>query len=1469
MNTFDDLFFRAREIPETAARQIFLDQACAGQPELRARLEALLADATAAENYFAEAATQAVAPPVAGANVSSKASVPSHIGPWRILERIGQGGMGEVYRAEQRQPIRREVALKLMRAGMDSSQVIARFEAERQALALMDHPHIARVLDAGADDSGHPYFVMELVRGEPITAYADRHQLSLNDRLGLMRQVCQAVQHAHAKGVIHRDLKPGNILVCTQDGRPHAKVIDFGIAKATSVSLTDKTLFTQFHQFIGTPQYMSPEQAEGSLDIDTRSDVYSLGVLLYELLTGHTPFDLARLQKIALGELARFIREVEPPKPSTRLATLEQARPETPAAPPSGAGGTLATLARSRSTAPEQLVKEVRGELDWLVMKALEKDRARRYETPSSLAEDIGRYLDGQPIHAAPPSAAYRMRKFVRKHRGPVMASAALIGLMAAGIIGTGWGLVREKAANEKAVREAELATVARREAEEQRELAETQRSRAEAERNAAQKQKAEAERQKSTADRQREAAEMEAYIGNLAAAQADMAAHDYPGARQRLAACPERLRGWEWRFLSEKAKAMLCVLPPHILPLRFTPDSTHILAFDSVANNMRLFDLEGKPSKIVFETSDENRAQPDRDDVAFSQDGKTLACVAFGKIFVFDVMTGKVLFFDANSHSKHPGSWPAGVQISPDGQIVVTSTQATIYHIDGRRTVLPVAGFKESAPLRLIASVNFQTFLTTKNNTAQLWNLAGQRIGDEVVLNDEIQHASFNSDGTRFLICTRSEVGQFDHQAKQVGASVPSKYYKASFTPDGQHIVTGADKKLLVWKTLDMSKALELSHSLEKPHPLGEFGVCDWTFSKNGRVLIAFSPYGKRSVRSWEIPSGKLVTSQIPGSGYTSFAMMDSGQRIITLGTYEGEDLNDIRNEWYSYDDLLNGGRDGDKPPLSPTDTRVVEFKRTLHGPEGLSLWDSNGQLLAATSRWRGSRENDAIVFSADEKTFFVAPDTYDARTDWAITELESGCAVCSLQNFGDPVWLNADITAPEPLEAWEPAIGHPWGRFDSRTAPTLEKYLASANQSRDLNQVSPSDIAGSIKQKRDADRLAEILTTELGLHATCVSLKLRRIFGVLNQHVIVWDVISGRELTRIRVERSPKELRSYARSKHRIELSTDGLRLIICFPDGEAQIWDSRHFDERQSYFTALDAELPEAKILARELVDSGIPSADLHRNVELINDIPKLRRILTQSLVDWELKNAEKLVWRPRIEWGIALRAKPEFIHTLYQRGILTSPRAGTLLLEKIAQEGHPDSTELLREILVLVLSRFHPEVSSLSDPFGAGGSKKTFLVPFGNSSIEAVEVAFSSLDSVTRSSPPAILCESFLNSLRNRPQKDWKDLMKNRAVASRAWAALAYLYSQTPLPDDAWASLGQLFADNNEHIVLMINHGDQTSRVYLRRSSNGRAVAEMAPAAHSRREHRLEPDVHQMVSLLVTDLLKIQDSTKVKR
>ncbi len=449
------IFERAREL-KGDARRAYLDEACNTNAALRTEILSML-EAEAGQGKFLSDPTLSVSRPLS----EGPGTV---IDNYKLLQLIGEGGFGVVYMAEQTHPVKRRVALKIIKLGMDTKQVIARFEAERQALAMMDHPNIAKVLDAGATETGRPYFIMELVKGVAITDYCDTENLTTKARLDLFITICNAVQHAHQKGIIHRDLKPSNVMVTLHDGKPVPKVIDFGIAKATSHELTEKTLFTEYGQFIGTPAYMSPEQAEMSgLDIDTRSDIYSLGVLLYELLTGLTPFDGKRLRSAGMKEIQRIIREEEPHRPSARLSEMSGDLPAVQE--PSKDEKSLESqpssiqyIAKRRHTDPSSLTKQMRGDLDWIVMKALEKDRARRYETANGFAMDIGRYLNDEPVLASPPSASYRLSKFVRRNRTAVRAAALVALALAAGVVGVTVGLVRAVRAEVRAEAEAERA---------------------------------------------------------------------------------------------------------------------------------------------------------------------------------------------------------------------------------------------------------------------------------------------------------------------------------------------------------------------------------------------------------------------------------------------------------------------------------------------------------------------------------------------------------------------------------------------------------------------------------------------------------------------------------------------------------------------------------------------------------------------------------------------------------------------------------------------------------------------------------------------------------------------------------------------------------------------------------------------------------------------------------------------------
>lgn len=654
------LFLAAEVLGSPIERVTFLDRECGDDVELRARVEALFAASTGSGTEAGATEVHrhewAATGPEANSGASDETLAPKRLdepqgterttaiheaqsalntggadvgaiiaGRYTLLSILGEGGMGTVYLAEQFRPVQRQVAIKLIRVGMDSRGVLARFEAERQALALMDHPNIARVYDGGATEAGQPFFVMELVRGQPITHYCDRSRLPVRARLELFATVCQAVQHAHQKGIIHRDIKPGNVLVVEVDDRAVPKVIDFGVAKATGFSHTDRTL-ADTGAIVGTPTYMSPEQADpSSMDIDTRTDVYALGVILYELLTGSPPIDPSQFKRGALLEMLRMVREVDPSKPSTKVSTSDA----------------LPSIAATRGIDPEQLKRVLRGDLDWIVMKALEKDRARRYESANAFAADVLRHLAHEPVEAAPPSGAYRLRKFVRKNRVAVLATALIALTLLGGIAGTTWGLLeardqaklaREETARKESARAAEALRVQER-------------------------------------DAALENAQHQLANSRFLQAVAAYRDSDVEQALALLDSIDAKYRGWEWRYLRRESIGGIFTLHGHTEAIRgvaYSPDGTQIVSCGD-DRTARVWDSRtGVLNRVL------------RDDagaflsVAFSSDGKQIFTGhSDGAVRLWDARTGAdVRRFQASQDRI------AGIAFSPDGTRIATGVQ-------------------------------------------------------------------------------------------------------------------------------------------------------------------------------------------------------------------------------------------------------------------------------------------------------------------------------------------------------------------------------------------------------------------------------------------------------------------------------------------------------------------------------------------------------------------------------------------------------------------------------------------------------------------------------------------------------------------------------------------------------------------------------------------------------------------------
>jgi WD40 repeat protein/serine/threonine protein kinase len=890
-------------------------------------------------------------------------AVGTHIGPYKLVQQLGEGGMGTVFVADQATPVKRRVALKVIKPGMDSVQILHRFEAERQALALMDHSNIARVLDAGTTTAGRPYFVMELVKGVPITTYCDELHLTLRERLELFIPVCQAIQHAHQKGIIHRDIKPSNVLVSMQDGNPVPKVIDFGVAKALHQRLTDQSMYTQIGQIVGTLEYMSPEQAElSALDIDTRADIYALGVLLYELLTGTTPLDPKRLRQAAYTEIVRLIREVEPPKPSTRLSQSKDA---------------LTNLSQQRHTDPGRLMKEVRGELDWIVMKCLEKDRTRRYETANSLAHDVARYLKDEPVEACPPSRRYRLSKFARKHRAGLMVAVVFATLLLVGAAVSSWLAVRATVAEGKT--RAALNEARRRTAIQM------------------------LERGLGLCEQRQEARGMLWLARSL---------QEVPGEDDALnetirlnlsnwATCLHQLRGvlphqgevhavafsrdgrmalsasadttaqlWSVATGQPVGPALQHAAP--VLAAVFSPDGNTVLT-GSADKTARLWSTA--TSRPVGQPLQHQGAVHA---VAFDPGGKlALTGSEDSTAQLWSVATGQ----PQGSPLQHRGPVRA-VAFSPDGRFILTAGDDRTAQLWSVTTGKPVApSLQHEGPVHCaVFSPDGKTVLTGSKRTARLWSVAGGLpLVSPLQHQDRVWSAAFSPDGRTVLTGSADKSARLWSTATGLPVGPPLLHQTwvraVAFSPDGTSVLTGSEDNMArLW-------------SVATGQPLGpplqhEKQVRALAFSPDGRMVLTGS--NDHTARLWSVATCQAPELILRHQDWVvAVAFSPDGGTVVTGSEDKTARL------W----SVATGQRLG--PPLQHQDgvwsvASSPDGKAVLTGSKDgtAQLWSvATGQGLVPALRHQGPVWS--AVFSPDGKTLLTESEQQTRRWSAATGEL------------------------------------------------------------------------------------------------------------------------------------------------------------------------------------------------------------------------------------------------------------------------------------------------------------------------------------------------------------------------------------------------------------------------------------------------------------------------------------------------
>ena len=1073
------VFDHAHEITARAERMAYVDQACAGAPDLREKVVALLRaydEASSSLDFSRPAFSTLGYSPAEGPG--------SRIGPYKLLQQIGEGGMGVVFMAEQQEPVRRKVALKIIKPGMDSQQVIARFEAERQALAMMDHQNIARVLDAGATESGRPYFVMELVHGVPITQFCDDNKLTPRKRLSLFVPICQAIQHAHQKGIIHRDIKPSNVLVTMYDDQPVSKVIDFGVAKAVEQRLTERTMFTQFGALVGTFEYMSPEQAEmNAFGVDTRSDIYALGVLLYELLTGTTPLDRARLRAAALDEMVRLIKEEEAPRPSQRLSSSQN----------------LPKIAADRKTEPARLSQSVRGELDWIVMKCLEKDRARRYDTASGLARDVERYLADEPVEACPPSARYRLGKFARKHKKSLVTATAFAVFLVAGLV--------------LSASLAVWATSAEREANRQRIASDEARQEALRARRQAVDAKVEA-------DRQRDEARVTAYATGIGLAQRAWEENDVLRARELLEGLPREaagrdLRGFEWYYLYRLCHPEERTLRGHegiIGSVAFSPDGRRLVSVShdgKGAGTVRVWD--GETGKELFALKGDAGAISN---VAFSPDGRRLAwAVEDRTVKVRDSATGEELL----ALMGHAGAVNS-VAFGADGRLLAWGAEDRTVRIWDSATGKELLALKGDAGA--VSNVAFspdgrRLAWAVEDRTVKVWDSAS---GKELLALkghvEAVNSVAFSPDGRRLAS------GSNDGTVKLWDGGTGKELFalkghaeainSVAFSPDGRLLASGSydgmgSGAVKVW---DSATGKELFS------PTGHHvsGVSSVAFSPDGRRLAYWWGWDKR-VKILDSVTGKeLFTLKGHTDPILSVAFSPDGQHLASGGWDRTVKVWDSATGKEQFSPEGKGEPISDRGVVfSPDGLRLASGNADGAGGETLKVWDGvTGKELLALEGHSHNRVM-SVAFSPDGQRLAsggadTAVKIWDSVSGKELFTLKGHSALVYSVAFSPDGRRLASGSKDLSLKLWDSATG--------KELSTLKGHAS------DVNSVAFSP---------DGRRLAS---------------------GSDDRTVKVWDSATGKELL---------TLKGHLGNVKSVALSPDGSRIASGSDDRTVKIWDS----------------------------------------------------------------------------------------------------------------------------------------------------------------------------------------------------------------------------------------------------------------------------------------------------------------------